>query len=95
MKYILYVVICLFFISFSSWVLAEDGTYDATVTTDSGSYSVPVEVEGGEVTYVHWPNGGNMHVYGGDISGGEADGTNSKGDSVHIEVEDYQAEDEE
>lgn len=65
-------------------------TYDATVTTDSGSYTVPVEVEDGEVTYVHWPNGGDMHVYGGEISDGEVTGTNSKGDSVQIILDGYE-----
>lgn len=72
-----------------SSVFAEDGTYDATVRTDSGSYSVPVEVEGGEVTQVHWPSGGNMSVSGAEISDGEATGVNSRGDSVSIELEDY------
>ncbi|MBI5149833.1 MAG: hypothetical protein HZA28_03575 [Candidatus Omnitrophica bacterium] len=73
----------------SSFCFAEDGTYDGVVTTDSGSYTVPVEVEDGEVTYVHWPNGGDMTVSGAEISDGEADGINSKGDSVHIEIDDY------
>ena len=63
--------------------------YDATVTTDSGRYSVPVEVEAGEVTYVHWPNGGDMSLTGADIDGGEATGWNSKGDTVQIELDDY------
>lgn len=54
------------------------------------SYSVPVEVEDGEVTVVHWPNGGNMIVSGAEISDGEASGVNSRGDSVNIELdEDY------
>jgi len=44
----------------SCFAFSDDGTYDATVTTDSGSYSVSVEVEDGEVTQVHWPNGGDM-----------------------------------
>jgi hypothetical protein len=67
---------------------AEDGTYDAQVTTESGTYSVPVEVEGGEVTQVHWPNGGNMNVDGADLEGGEAAGTNSRGESIQIEIDD-------
>jgi hypothetical protein len=66
----------------------EDGTYDAEVQTDSGTYSVPVEVENGEVTEVHWPNGGNMHVEGAEIENGEATGTNSRGDSVQIQIDD-------
>ncbi len=66
----------------------EDGTYDATVTTDSGIYPVPVEVDGGEVTYVHWPDGGDMTVSGADIDdNGEASGLNSRGDSINIEIE--------
>lgn len=70
-------------------VLSLADEYDATVTTSGGSYSVPVEVENGEVTTVHWPNGGNMHVYGADVSGGEASGYNSRGDSVDISIDDY------
>ena len=58
--------------------------YEATVTTDSGTYTVPVEVEDGEVTKVDWPNGGRMNVTGADIDDGEADGTNLEGDSIHI-----------
>ena len=65
-----------------------DGTYDATVRTDSGSYTVPVEVEGGEVSHVDWPNGGNMTVQGADLDdAGEADGTNLNGDAIHIELD--------
>ena len=63
--------------------------YDATVTTSSGSYTVPVEVESGEVTEVHWPNGGNMTVSGAEISGGEASGYNSRGESVDISIDGY------
>lgn len=65
----------------------EDGTHDATVTTDSGTYSVPVEVEDGEVTEVHWPNGGDMTVDGAEIDGGEASGYNSRGDYINIEID--------
>lgn len=72
-----------------SVAFSEDGTFDATVTTDSGSYSVPVEVEGGEVTYVHWSNGGDMTVSGAEISGGEASGTNSRGETVSVQIDDY------
>ena len=64
-------------------------TYDATVMTDSGTYSVPVEVDGDEVTQVHWPNGGDMTVSGADISDGEATGTNSNGDMISISIDDY------
>src|SRR3954451_8639767 len=72
-----------------------DGTYDATVTTSSGSYSVPVDVEDGAVTGVHWPNGGDMSVDGADLDGTTASGINSRGDSIDIEVDDpaYQSDD--
>ena len=73
----------------------EDGTYDARVHTDSGTYSVPVEVENGEVTSVHWPNGGNMSVHGADIEDGEAVGHNSNGHRIKIEVDDLEYKDNE
>jgi hypothetical protein len=71
-----------------------DGTSDAEVTTDSGTYNVPVEVENGEVTGVQWPNGGTMSVTGADIEDGEAIDTNSKGNSVSIEIDDPEYDDE-
>jgi hypothetical protein len=67
---------------------ADDGTYDADVTTSSGTYSVPVEVESGEVTHVDWPNGGAMNVDGADLENGEASGTNSRGEAVDIQIDD-------
>ena len=80
----------------SSHAFAEDGTYDATVTTDSGTYSVPVDVEDGQVTGVHWPNGGDMSVDGAELDGTSASGINSRGDTVDIEVDDpsYESDDE-
>lgn len=88
-------ILILLLVILPSFACSEDGAYDATVTTDSGSYSVPVEVEDGEVAQVHWSNGGDMTVYGAEISDGEASGTNSRGDSVSIELEDYDDESEE
>lgn len=70
----------------SSYAL-EDGTYDATVTTDSGTYYVPVEVDSGEVTHVEWPNGGSMSVIGAEVQDGEAYGYNSRGDNISIEID--------
>jgi hypothetical protein len=64
----------------------KDGTYDAFVVTDSGSYTVPVDVADNQVVIVHWPNGGGMHVYGASISGDSASGTNSNGDAITIEL---------
>lgn len=91
------IIICyyLLLLILPSFAFSDDGTYDATVTTDSGSYFVSVEVEGGEVTQVHWPNGGDMSVSGAEIIDGEATGVNSRGDSVSIELEDYNDESEE
>jgi hypothetical protein len=66
----------------------EDGTYGAFVTTPSGRYSVQVEVEGGAVTGVYWPNGGRMTVMGGELEGGEAFGSNRRGDQIQIEIDD-------
>jgi hypothetical protein len=65
----------------------DDGTYDAYVTTDSGTYTVPVEVQDGEVTDVYWPNGGDMNVYDAEIEDGSASGYNSRGDYVDIEID--------
>jgi hypothetical protein len=67
---------------------SKDGIYDAQVTTDSGTYSVPVEVQDGAVAHVLWPNGGAMNVYDGDLEGGSASGTNSRGEAIHIEIDD-------
>lgn len=65
----------------------EDGTYDATVSTNSGTYTVPVEVQDGEVTTVYWPNGGNMSVDGASLDGIEASGYNSRGDNIDIQID--------
>ncbi len=74
-------------ISTQAFAEIEDGTYDATVTTSSGTYSVPVEVEDGEVTHVEWPNGGHMSVDGAEIEDSEAEGYNSRGDLIEIEID--------
>lgn len=67
-----------------------DGTYDARVKTDSGTYRVPVEIENGEVTSIRWPNGGRMRVRGAEILDGEAVGRSSDGDRIRIEVDDLE-----
>lgn len=83
------IIISLFFLTIPLIPNTSAEEYDAVVTTDSGSYTVPVEVEDGEVTHVYWPNGGAMNVYGGELSDGEAVGTNSRGETVSVEVDDY------
>jgi hypothetical protein len=67
-----------------------DGTYDARVRTDSGTYRVPVEVEDGQVTHIRWPNGGRMRVRGADLDGDEANGSDSRGNRLRIELEDLE-----
>lgn len=69
-----------------------DGTYDARVKTDSGTYRVPVEVEDGEVTSIRWPNGGRMRIRGAEIEDGEAVGRSSDGDRFRIEIDDLEYE---
>lgn len=83
------IIMPLFLSTISLIEISSADEYDAIVTTDSGSYTVPVEVEDGEVTHVYWPNGGAMNVYGGELSDGEAFGTNSRGETVSVQVDDY------
>lgn len=71
----------------------EDGTYSARVRTDSGTYSVPVEVVDGQVARVQWPNGGRMRLRGADVYGdsgfgAEASGRDLDGNRVTVEIED-------
>jgi len=65
-----------------------DGTYCAEVeyynpsTGTRNTYDLDVEVEGGELTEIHWPNGGwldNSHFYPEDITDGECEFTSDKG----------------
>ena len=72
-----------------------DGTYDAHVKTDSGTYRVPVEVEDGEVTSIRWPNGGHMRLHGAEIEDDEAVGRSSDGDRFRIEIDDLEYKDHE
>lgn len=65
-----------------------DGTYCAEVeyynpsTGTRNTYDLDVEVEGGELTEIHWPNGGwldNSHFYPEDITDGECEFTSDRG----------------
>lgn len=91
---LVYLLVLLIPFVFISFVGADDGTYDAYVTTSSGTYTVPVEVEDGEVVGVQWPNGGTMSLDGAELSDGQAEGTNSKGDWVSVEIDDSSYEEE-
>jgi hypothetical protein len=66
----------------------KDGTYCAEVeyynpsTGTRNKYNLDVEVEGGELTIIHWPNSGwldNSHFYPEDITSGECKFTSDKG----------------
>ncbi len=66
----------------------KDGTYCAEVeyynpsTGTRNTYSLDVEVEGGELTIIHWPNGGwldETHFYPEDITSGECEFTSDRG----------------
>jgi len=74
---------------FSPDVFAVDGTYEATVTTQDGEYKTTVEVEGDKIVYYNLPNGDTVEVNGAKIGNGEADGTDSDGKQVHIEIPNY------
>ena len=60
---------------------------DAVVTTDKDVYSVPVEVEDGEVTQVYWPDGRDPSVSGADLSDSQASGADVNGDPIDIDLE--------
>lgn len=66
----------------------KDGTYCAEVeyynpsTGTRNTYDLDVEVEGGELTLIHWPNNGwldNSHFYPEDITDGECEFISDKG----------------
>ncbi len=65
-----------------------DGTYCAEIeyynptTGTRNTYDLDVEVEGGELTEIHWPNGGwldNSHFTPEDITDGECEFTSDRG----------------
>ena len=78
------------FLSVVSFCYAEE--QDALVITDGGSFSVPVEVDNGEVTRVYWPDGQIWSLTGAEISGGEATGVDSGGRSVRVSLDNYEGE---
>lgn len=66
----------------------RDGTYCSEVeyynpsTGTRNTYKLNVEVEGGELTIIHWPNGGwldNSHFYPQDIANGQCEFSSDKG----------------
>lgn len=66
----------------------QDGTYCAEIeyyNPDTGTrntYNLDVEVESGELTVIHWPNGGwldDSHFTPQDVSGGSCSFTSDRG----------------
>ena len=75
-----------------------DGTYCSEVeyynssTGTRNNYSLDVEVEGGELTVIHWPNGGwldNTHFYPEDITDGVCEFTSDKGYRYKITLQEF------
>ena len=91
-KQLTFIVLILTLLLAYSCVLSEDGRYEAIVTTDSGTYSASVEVYDGEVVRIYWPNDEDTTVSGAKINDGEATGVDQNGDTVSIELKDYQGE---
>ena len=88
-KQLKFLVLILALLFAYSYVLAENGSYEATVTTDSGIYSVSVEVYDGEVVQINWPNDEEMTISGAKINDGEATGVDQNGETVNIKLKDY------
>ena len=72
-----------------------DGTYCASVdyynsnTGTSSTYTLEVEIEGNEITTIHWPNGGwldDSHFSPTDISSGSASFTSDQGYDYNVSI---------
>ncbi|MFH0855915.1 MAG: hypothetical protein V1869_05355 [Candidatus Omnitrophota bacterium] len=77
------------FVAVTRFVFAQNGRYDAFVSTDSGTYKAVVEVEDGLVVYVCRENGDHMNLQGAKIVDSQADGTTSSGEQVHVAISGY------
>lgn len=76
----------------------KDGTYCADVeyynpnTGTRNTYNLDVEVENGDLTEIHWPNGGwldETHFQTTDISSGECTFRSDRGYRYTVTLEDY------
>lgn len=76
----------------------QDGTYCAEVeyyNPDTGTrntYNLDVEVENGELTVIHWPNGGwldDSHFSPEDITSGSCSFTSDRGYEYTVNLKDY------
>lgn len=72
---------------------ARSEEYDAEVTTKKGTFSVPVEVENGEVTTVYWNDEDHMPLYGGELFNRKAWAVDSAGKNVDVLVKGYEEPD--
>lgn len=73
-----------------------DGTYTAEVdyynpeTGTSSTYTLDVEVENGELTVIHWPNGGwldESHFTPEDITSGSCSFTSDEGNEYTVTLD--------
>lgn len=76
----------------------KDGTYCAEIeyynpsTGTRNTYNLNVEVEGGELTTIYWPNGGwldDTHFYPEDITYGYCEFTSDKGYQYTVTLEEF------
>lgn len=88
------IIVIFSLVFFPVFVLAEEGSYDALVTTDSGSSISKVDVEDEEVLDIQPSTGQDMSVYGAQRDdSGEVSGIDSKGEDVSMYApEEYQPE---
>jgi len=84
-----YIIVLAIMLLCCNFACAEDGNYDAFVTNNDGTYSASVVVESNKVTIVRWPQGGFTLVSTEEIVDGVAKGTDSDGNPISIEVQDY------
>lgn len=86
-----------FYSSYSDDEVEEefDGTYDAEIdyynpeTGTRSTYTLEVEVENGELTVIHWPNGGwldSSHFYPPDITSGYASFESDEGYEYEVRL---------
>ena len=88
------IIVIVFIMLFTVFVFAEEGTYDAITTTETGSTSAMVNEESGNIIDIQPSGGQDSSIYGVNTGNfGETTGIDSKGESVTIyNPNDYQPE---
>ena len=90
MKNLLFLGVFLMMTALTICSFAEDGKYEATVTTDDGVFTALVEAAGGRVTLIRLPDNKLIYVSNADIDEeGNAVGTDLNGKTVKIEIDGY------